>query len=64
MFKRLKEFLKKKRKESQNNQAAYWDDEIDEELDYDWDEESSEDEDDVYGDYGRCATCSATSLKR
>ena len=24
MFKRLKEFLKKKRKESQNNQAAYW----------------------------------------
>lgn len=57
MFKRLKEFLKKKQKESQNNRAAYWDDEIDEEFDYDWDEESGEDEDDVYGDYGRYSSC-------
>ena len=56
MFKRLKEYLKKQHKEHQNNRAAYWDDESDEVLDYDWDEESGE-EDDVYGDYGRYDSC-------
>ena len=63
MFKRLKEYLKKQRKKRQNNLAAYWNYESDEEFEYDWDEESDEDadnwdeesgedEDDVYGDYG------------
>ena len=45
MFKRLKEYLKKQHKEHQNNRAAYWDDESDEDLDYDWDEESGEEDD-------------------